>query len=106
MMILWAEDLGDNDDEGNDNDNDNDDDDDEGNDDDDDEREEEGSGVQWRLKWAGEPEISLHPIDFLPLKCTWIHSTFHYKCILHFIIQYTHIQYLVITNLFISSISL
>ena len=44
--------------------------DDEGNDVDDDEREEEGSGVQWRLKWAGEPEISLHPIDFLPLKCT------------------------------------
>ena len=59
--------LGDNDDKGNDNYND--DDNDEGTDDDD-EREEEGSGVQWRLKWAGEPEISLHPIDFLPLKCT------------------------------------
>ena len=72
MMMLMSRtgrgDLGDNDDEGNDNDNE-DDDDDEGNDDDD-EREEEGSGVQWRLKWAGEPEISLHPIDFLPLKCT------------------------------------
>ena len=31
---------------------------------------EDESWVQWRLKWVGQPEISLHPIDFLPLKCT------------------------------------
>ena len=69
------------------------DDDDDGDDDykDDEGDDKDESWVQWRLKWFGEPEISLHPIDFLPLKCASMHSTFYYKRRHHYTFHYSDV---------------
>ena len=40
---------------------------------------------------GGQPEISLHPIDFLPLKCASMHSTFYYKRRHHYTFHYSDV---------------